>query len=157
MRNLDNFRQAVESPKSWNSMGFFCPKNAFLQLKHYIQRIYLPYFQTLHTSGKSRPLKCKFSDFPLLALKFTKFLMSFSSKKLVFLQSLNHSSVSWEITLLYIFSWNLSCYWQKELIKMKIFRLSTVPMKISQIPYVIFQTSTQFFFKYCINLQWYGT
>ena len=39
MRNLDNFRQAVESPKSSNSMGYFCPKNIFLQLRHYIQRI----------------------------------------------------------------------------------------------------------------------
>ena len=47
MRNLENFRQAVESPKSWNLMGCFCPKNAFLQLKHYLQRIYLPYFQLL--------------------------------------------------------------------------------------------------------------
>ena len=41
MRNLYNFRQAVESPKSWNLMGYFCPKNSLLQLKHYIQRIYL--------------------------------------------------------------------------------------------------------------------
>ena len=38
-RNLDNFRQAVESPKSWNLMGYFCPKNTFLQLKH-MQWIY---------------------------------------------------------------------------------------------------------------------
>ena len=35
-----NFRKAAESPKSWNSMGYFCPKNTFLQLKHYIQGIY---------------------------------------------------------------------------------------------------------------------
>ena len=33
MRNLNNFRQAVKNPKSWNSMGYFCPKLAFLQLK----------------------------------------------------------------------------------------------------------------------------
>ena len=42
MRNLDNYRQAVESPKSpksWNLMGYFCLKITFLQLKH-IQRIY---------------------------------------------------------------------------------------------------------------------
>ena len=86
----------------------FCPKNAFLQLKHYIQRNlsniffnylcedspnYLCHFwnhtsffttqllctflaQTLHTFYKNSPTKCKFSDLPLLALKFTKFLMS---------------------------------------------------------------------------------
>ena len=40
MRNLDNFGQAVEDPKSWNLKGSFCPKNTFLDLKHYIQRIY---------------------------------------------------------------------------------------------------------------------
>ena len=43
-RNLNNFRQAVESPKSWNLMGF-CPKNTFLQLKH-IQWIYLTLLST---------------------------------------------------------------------------------------------------------------
>ena len=26
MRNLDCFRKAVESPKTWDSMGYFCPK-----------------------------------------------------------------------------------------------------------------------------------
>ena len=41
MRNLDNFRQAVKSRKSWNLTGYFGPKNTFLQQKHYIQRIYL--------------------------------------------------------------------------------------------------------------------
>ena len=41
MKNLDNFRKAVESPKSWNPMGYVCQKSTFLQLKHYIQRIYL--------------------------------------------------------------------------------------------------------------------
>ena len=44
-RNLGNFRQAAESPKSWNSKGYFCPKNTFLQLKH-IQRIYLTLLST---------------------------------------------------------------------------------------------------------------
>ena len=39
IRNLENFRQAVESHKSLNLMGYFCPKNTFLQLKH-MQRIY---------------------------------------------------------------------------------------------------------------------
>ena len=37
MRNLDNFRQAVESAKSWNSMGYICLKTTFLHLKHYLQ------------------------------------------------------------------------------------------------------------------------
>ena len=37
---LDNFKEAVDSPKSCDLMGYFCPKNTFLQLKHYIQKIY---------------------------------------------------------------------------------------------------------------------
>ena len=138
MRNFDNFRQAVESPKGWNSMGYICAKNTFLQLKHYIQRIYLtllstivkihqiPYVifetishttqlvciflvQILHTFDRNIPSKSTFSDFPLPELKFRK-LCHFSSKKWVFLQSLDHSSASWDITLLHFFSWNFICY-----------------------------------------------
>ena len=110
---MDNFRQAVESPKSWNSMGYFYPKNAFLQLKHLAEDLssitfnYLCenssnslchfwalslhnttrlYFlaQTLHTFDKSSPSKWKFSDLPLLELKFTKFLTSFFKQKVSF-------------------------------------------------------------------------
>ena len=40
--------------------------------------------QTLHTFYKSSPSKCKFSDFPLLGLKFTSFLMSFFKQKVSF-------------------------------------------------------------------------
>ena len=106
MRNMRNFRQAVESPKSWNLMGF-CPKNTFLQLKP-IQRIYLTLLSTTcvkihqitdvifettsHFSqhnpsvsfllkhnilSRKEPIKVQFSDFQLLRLKLTKFLMSF--------------------------------------------------------------------------------
>ena len=133
-------------------IGYFCPKNTFLQLRH-IQRIYLTLFsttcpkirqmtyvifetrrkkkffwkksffttqllcifltQTLHTFYKSSTSKCKFSDFPLLALKITKFLMSFFKQKTIFLQSLDLFSVSWKIILLYVLGWNFMFYWQK--------------------------------------------
>ena len=36
----------MENPKSWNLMGYFCPKNSFPQLKHYTQRIYLTLLST---------------------------------------------------------------------------------------------------------------
>ena len=108
---------------SWNHKSFFTT-----------QFLYIFLAQTLHTFEKSSPKKCKFSDFLLLVLKFTKFLMLFSNKKSVFVQSLDHSSVSWEITLLYYFSWNFIWYWQKETIKVQLFRLLTAPMKINQIP-----------------------
>ena len=60
MRNLDNFRQALESPESWNSMGYICPKNTFLQVKHYIQRIYLPLLSTTYVKIHQIPYICQF-------------------------------------------------------------------------------------------------
>ena len=45
-RNLDNFKQTIETPNSWSSMGYICPKNTFLQLKHYIQRTDLTILST---------------------------------------------------------------------------------------------------------------
>ena len=48
MSNLHNYRQAVESPKSWNLIGYFCPKNAFLQLSIPLYRGFIQhYFQLL--------------------------------------------------------------------------------------------------------------
>ena len=142
MRNLDNFRQAMESPKIWNSMGDFYPKNMFLQLKHYISRVYLtlllstyvkihqiPYMffetikhfswhnspifilsQAVHLLDKNSLSKSKFLDFPLVLLKFTKLLMSFLKQKVSFSSKFR---LSWEITLLYFFSWIFICSWQK--------------------------------------------
>ena len=37
MRNLDNFTQAVESPKSSNSMGYICPKKYIPSGKTYTE------------------------------------------------------------------------------------------------------------------------
>ena len=51
MRKLDNFRQAVQSPKSWNSVGIVCLKTTFLHLKHSLQ-IYLTLLSTDLWSGK---------------------------------------------------------------------------------------------------------
>ena len=57
----------------WNHKSFF--------LTHPL-RIVLA--QTLCTFDKSSPSKCTFADFPLLALKFTKFFMSFFKQKVSF-------------------------------------------------------------------------
>ena len=57
----------------WNHKSFFTPQLLCIFLG-----------QTLHTLDESSPSKCKFSDFPLLTLKFTKFLMSFFKQKVSF-------------------------------------------------------------------------
>ena len=102
-------------------MGYICLKTTFLQLKHYIQKIYLTLLsticvkihqisyvinhkscfttqlfyiilaQTLRTFDKKIPSECKFSDFSLLKLKFIKLLMSFFKQKASF--SLNFGSL----------------------------------------------------------------
>ena len=50
-RNFDNFKQAVESPKRWNAMGYICLKSTFFHLKHYLQ-IYLTLLSTELWLGK---------------------------------------------------------------------------------------------------------
>ena len=53
--------------------------------------------------------------------------------KSVFFKTLHHSSVSWEITLLYFFSWNCTWFGQKEPIKVQHFRLSFTQASFHQI------------------------
>ena len=60
MRNLDNFWQAVEGPKCWNSMDNICLKTTFLHLKHYLQ-IYVTLLSTDLWFGKWHEKYSKFS------------------------------------------------------------------------------------------------
>ena len=107
--------------------------------------------QTLHNFCKISPSKCKFSDFLLLRLKFTKFLMSFLEPRVSF--SLNFASLfrSRKYNSSAFFHLNFICFGQKDPIKVQIFRLLTACMKTNQIPYVIFQATCQFSFKICIT------
>ena len=54
----------------WNDKPFFKTQLLCIMLA-----------QTLHTFYESSPSKCQFLDFPLLGLKFTKFLMSSFKQK----------------------------------------------------------------------------
>ena len=66
MRNLDNYRQAVESPKSWNLMGYFCPKKKKHSFSSNIYRRFIQHY------------------FQLLVSKFTKWLMPFLKPYVIF-------------------------------------------------------------------------
>ena len=57
--------------------------------------------QTLHTLYKNTPSECKFSDFPLLALKFTKFLRLFFKQEVSFSSKFGSLFSVMEIILLY--------------------------------------------------------
>ena len=95
----------------WNHKSFFITQYACIILA-----------QTLHTFDKNIPSKCKFLDFPLLELKFIKFLKSCFKQKMSFYSKFDRSSLSWEITLLHLFSWNSICYWQKQHIIVQIIK-----------------------------------
>ena len=171
-RNLDNFRQAVERPKTWNLMA------TFVQEIH-LSKTYIPSAKT-NTEDLSNIIfnylcenlpndLCQFWShksfftsvflwlkhytlFPQLALKSTKFLMSFFKQKVSFSSKFGSffSIMRDNISLLF-FSWNFIRYGQKQYIKVQIFRLSITRIKIYQISYVIFGIKSQFFFKMKIN------
>ena len=77
----------------------------------------------------------------------------FWNDKSIPLQILHHSSLSWHITSLWILSSHFSYFGLKDPINMPISRLSIALVKICHIPHVIFQTTSQFFFKFRITLQ----
>ena len=62
-----------------------------------------------------------FETFKFSGQNFSNFLCQFWNDKLIPLQILHPSSVSWKVTPLYFFSSNKIYFAQKELIKMKIF------------------------------------
>ena len=63
--------------------------------------------------------------------------------KSVPLQILRHSSLSWQITSLWIFSSYFFNFGLKDPIRIPILRLSSALVKICHIPQVIFQTTSQ--------------
>ena len=89
--------------------------------------------QTSYTLDKNSPSKWNFQTFEWLGENSPNSLCNVWNYKSGFLQTLHQSSVSWEITLLYFFSWN--CIWigQKEPIKVQNFRHLTAHVKFHQI------------------------
>ena len=77
-------------------------------------------------------------------------LCQFWNDKSIPLQILHHSSFSWHITPLSNLSSYFSYFALKDPIKIPILRLSIALVKICHIP-AIFQTTSQFFFKFCIT------
>ena len=71
------------------------------------------------------------------------------------LEILHHSSLSWHVSPQWILSSYLFHFGLKDSIKIPILRLSNPLVKICHIPDLIFQATSQFFFKFCINLECY--
>ena len=100
-------------------ISFFKQKVIFLKVWIFFQCHERWFFcnilaETLHAIDKSSTSKCKFSDLPQLALKFTKFLMSILEPRVSF--SSNDASlfrVMWHNSSV-LFHLNLYMLWTKE-------------------------------------------
>ena len=115
----------------------FVQKKVISHFSRHNSSVFL-FSQTLHTIYKSSPSKCKFSDYPLLWLKFTKFLMWFSKKEnsvffsefgSFFIVMRNNSSVHFYLKLYMLLTKVLH---QSEIVQTCI--------EIHQVPNVIFWT-----------------
>ena len=122
----------------------------FSTIKHKSSVLFLA--QRLYTLVKISPLKCKFLRFLSAQVKFVKFLMSILNWQSIPIQFLHHSSLPRRATPLQFLSSYIFNFRQKNTIRVSILRLSYDLVKICQIPHVIFQTTSQFFFKFCITL-----
>ena len=95
----------------------------------------------LYALDKSRPSKCKFSDFWLLAQKLTKLLMSLFKPRVSF--PLNFASPF--NVMAYSSSWKIIWFGQKEPIEVPCFRLLSALIKVHPIPHAIFDTKSSEF------------
>ena len=112
------FKQKVSFSLKFGSLFSVLKDSAFLA-------------EYLYAIDKSSPSKCKFSDLPLLALKFTKFIMSFFETKRQFSSNFVALSSVMKDNSSILFHLKLST---KGTHHKQIFRLSTARMKINQIP-----------------------
>ena len=149
--------------------GLLWRKTTFLQIKHYIQRIYLILLSitcvkirqityaisetishfSQHNSSVSFYLKHYILSTRLSTAQVKVHQIPYvilSNKKSACLQSLDLFSVSWEIILLHFFSWNFMCY-----------LFATNPIKIHKTPHAIFETKSYLFFKLGITFKYHET
>ena len=103
--------------------------------------------------GRKRSIKVRsFRIFEGLCQNLSNSSCQFLTDKLIPVQFLYHSSLSWHITPLKMLSSYIFNFGQKQAIKVPILRLSSAPVKLCQIPHVIFGSTSQFSFKSCIKM-----
>ena len=99
--------------------------------------MFLSLLQTVYTLLKRSPLKWTFWDFRVLRSTFVKFLKSIlkqqvdSSSTQIFLQILNHSSVSCKITPLYLGTYQSANFWDFRVLVQNSPKLSFLKQRFS--------------------------
>ena len=110
--------------------------------------------QTFYTLVKRNPLKSKFVlIFECSGQHLSNSSCRFWNNKSILFQIFHYSSLSRHIAPLQILSSYIFYLGQKDPIKAPVLILSSALVKIFKIPHVIFQTTSQFFFEFCITLQ----
>ena len=112
--------------QSWNLMGYFCPKNTFLQLEHYIPKIYLTLLST--TCVKIHQITYVIFETIYKSFFTTQFLCIF-------------------------FAQTLHTFYKSSPSKCKFSEPSNARVKVDQFSHVFFQTKSQFFSKVWIFFQ----
>ena len=100
-------------------------------------------------SSQKEPIKVNiFDTIKCLGQNSSNSSCQFRNDKSFPLQILHHSSLSWQITPLWFLSSYFFYFKLKDPIKVPILTLSSALVKMCHIPQAIFQTKSQFFFKF---------
>ena len=107
----------------------------WITLQCYERQLFCTFLaEYLYAIDKSSASKCKFSDLPLQALKFTKFITSFFETKRQFSSNFAELSSVMKDNSSILFQLKLYRLLTKGTYQKPIFRLSTACMNIDQIP-----------------------
>ena len=156
--NFDAFKCSGENLPS-SSCHFSNHKSVFLQILHHftvswkVTPLYFFSSNNIYFAQKEHIKMKMFETFKCLGQNLSNSPCQFWNCKSIPPQILHYSSVSWQITPLYLFSSNNIYFAQKERIKVNIFETLSARVKICQIPHVNFEMTSQSPFKFCITLQ----
>ena len=139
----------------------FAGKSVFLQILHHssmsweITPLYFFSSNNIYFVQKE-PIKVKiFETFECSGQNLSNSLCQFWNDKSVPLQILYPSLVSWKITSMYFLAQTIYTLLKRSPSKWKFLRLSSAQVKICQILYVNFETTSQFLYKFCIPVQFH--
>ena len=146
-KSWKKWEKVLESPgMSWSLSPWWVP--CITRLRFFSSKII--YFL------QKEPIKVQIlSTFECLGQNFSNYSCQFWNNKSNPLQILHHSSVSWNITLLYFLAQTCT-FFKRSSLKWKFFRILRDQVKFSNFP-CEFETASQFFFKFCIILQCHDT
>ena len=158
--NFDTFECSGENlPNS--SCHFLSNKSVFPQIFHRfsmswkISPLYFFSSNNIYFAQKEL-IKVKiFETFVCSGDNLSNSLCQFWNDKLIPLQILYPSSVLWEITPMYFLAQKIYNLLKRSLLKWKCLKLLSCQVKICQIPYVNFETTSRFHSKFCISLQFH--